>query len=204
MDERLKQRLVGAAVLVLLAVIFIPMILNPSSEPSVRIEHPTLPPRSDTDFSSRIIPLTEPETSLVDAERRRQPAPPPPPAEPVEPEEPEVTVTAAVKVPEVKKPPAPAAPEPAPPPPAATDKSAPTAWAIQLGSFSSAKNAMALRDRLRKKGYVAFIESAKVNGKEITRVFVGPYLARKRAEELVKKLQAETELKGMVVQYPGS
>ena len=203
MDERLKQRLVGAAVLVLVAVIFIPMILDPSSEPSVRIEHPVLPPESETNFSSRIIPLTEPQTPLVEAERRRQPAPPPPPAEPVEPEEPEATVTAAVKSPEVKKE-APPAPEPAPPPAAPTEKSAPTAWAIQLGSFSSAKNAMALRDRLREKGYVAFIESAKVNGKEITRVFVGPDLARKRAEELVKKLHAETELKGMVVQYPGS
>ncbi|MDH3412837.1 MAG: sporulation protein, partial [Gammaproteobacteria bacterium] len=32
MDERLKQRLVGAAVLVLLAVIFIPMILNRPGE----------------------------------------------------------------------------------------------------------------------------------------------------------------------------
>lgn len=63
---------------------------------------------------------------------------------------------------------------------------------------------MALRDSLKKKGYVAFIETARVGDKEITRVFVGPELARERAEELVKKLQADTELKGMVVQYPGS
>lgn len=193
MNEQLKQRLVGAAVLVLLAVIFIPMILDRPSEPEVRIEHPKLPPRSETEFSSRVVPLSEPETTLVETERKRRAA-----ARPAEPSEPPAAAAESPAM-EVKTAPAPA-PEPKVPP----AESGPTAWAIQLGSFSSAQNASALRDRLRKMGYVAFIETARVDGKEITRVFVGPELARERAGELVKKLKAETDLKGMIVQYPGS
>ncbi len=198
MDEQLKQRLVGAAVLVLLAVIFIPMILDRPGEPEVTIEHPQLPSKSEAEFNSRVVPLSEPETPLVDAERKRQAVSESKPAEPPAPvatarQAPARTVT---KEKAVASPPS----ETAKAPPAGAS----AAWAIQLGSFSSAKNAMALRDSLKKKGYVAFIETARVGDKEITRVFVGPELARERAEELVKKLQADTELKGMVVQYPGS
>ncbi len=202
MDEQLKQRLVGAAVLVLLAVIFIPMILDRPPEPEVRIEHPTLPARAEPEFSSRIVPLTEPRTPLVEAEPKRQVVTESESPKPAEPVAPSGAVTAEAKPPAMDEKPAPApapqpkAPKKAEPPPAA--------WAIQLGSFSSAKNAIELRDKLKKMGYVAFIETARVDGKEITRVFVGPELAKERAGELVKKLQAETDLNGMIVQYPGS
>jgi DedD protein len=200
MDEQLKQRLVGAAVLVLLAVIFIPMILDRPSEPEVRIEHPTLPAREETDFSSRIVPLTEPQTPQVEAESERRAVPENEPAKPAPPAVPSETVAAASKAPTAEKP----IPVPSPEGSAAKVESAPNAWAIQLGSFSSADNAVALRDRLKKMGYVAFIEALRVDGKEITRVYVGPELSRERAGELVKKLQADTKLKGMVVQYPES
>ncbi len=204
MDEQFKQRLVGASVLVLLAVIFIPMILDSPSEPEVRVEHPTLPARTEPDFSSRIVPLTEPKTTLVEVDPtgpRVVPKSDPPKA--AVPAEPTRTVTAGITTPPEEKKSAPA-PVPEPAPEATTAEDAPKAWAIQLGSFSSAKNAMALRDKLKKLGYVAFIETARVEGKDITRVFVGPELAKERAGELVKKLQAETDLKGMVVQYPES
>ncbi len=207
MDERLKQRLVGAAVLVLLAVIFVPMVLDRPSDREVRIEHAPLPPGPDNDFSSRIVPLTEPKTPLLQAAPRSRVAPPIDPPKPVEPMEPERTVAAAATMPAVKEKPVPPA-EPAAEPGSVARSSkvaqAPAAWAIQLGSFSSAENAVALREKLTKLGYVAFIETAQVEGKEITRVFVGPELAKDRAGELVKKLQAETKLKGMVVQYPES
>lgn len=190
MDEQLKQRLVGAAVLVLLAVIFIPMILDQSSEPPARVVRDAPPPGADGDFSSRVVPLKEPETPLIEAERQRKSSAPPP-----APETDKRETTAAAPPPATKA----AAPAPAPKPAAG-----PQAWAVQLGSFESRRNAIALRDDLRKKGYVAFEEKARVGGNEITRVYVGPELARERAAELVKKLKAETGLKGIVVQYPES
>ena len=200
MDEQLKQRLVGAAVLVLLAVIFIPMILDRPPGPEVRVEHPTLPPRNETDFSSRIVPLSEPQTLLVDAETERRAVPEIEPAKPAPPAEPSNTVSAAAKASTDEK----SVPAPAPETNKAKVESAPHGWAIQLGSFSSAENAVALREKLKKMGYVAFIEAARLDGKEVTRVFVGPELSRERAGELVRKLQADSELKGMVVQYPES
>ena len=62
MDEGLKQRLVGAVVLVLLAVIFIPMLLDSPPEPGkAGVELPA-PPSDEAEFSSRIVPLEEPRS----------------------------------------------------------------------------------------------------------------------------------------------
>ena len=70
---------------------------------------------------------------------------------------------------------------------------------MQLGSFSKAENAEGLRDRLIAKGYAAYVESSGA----ITRVYVGPQPDRAQAEKLLKKLLAETKLKGIVVEHSG-
>jgi DedD protein len=68
-----------------------------------------------------------------------------------------------------------------------------------VGSFGEEKNALALRDKLRKAGFTAFIETTKAGGKEMTRVKVGPVLKREEAERLLQRLNKEMELKGQVV-----
>jgi DedD protein len=70
---------------------------------------------------------------------------------------------------------------------------------VQLGSFSKAANARGLRDKLAAKGYAAFVKSAG----SVTRVYVGPQSSRAAAEKMLKKLQAETKLEGIVVTLPG-
>ena len=67
MDERLKQRLVGAAVIVLLAVVFVPMLLE--SEPEQEEVGFDLGASADAEsgFSSRIIPLEEPAVEAPEA-----------------------------------------------------------------------------------------------------------------------------------------
>ena len=68
MEQGLKERLVGAAVLVILAVVFIPMLLDERQEDEIVITETNIPPKpdiipvppADTDFSSSIVPL-EPE-----------------------------------------------------------------------------------------------------------------------------------------------
>lgn len=196
MDERLKQRLVGAAVLVLLAVIFIPMILDQAPESEPRRMSAPAPSKPDQDFSSRIIPLDAPATPMVEARRAR--------IESVDPAAPaEDPGKQAEDLPRDERP-ADSTTAAASGSDAGTNTAGPTAWAVQLGSFSSAQNAVALRDSLRKKGYTAFVERAESHGGEVTRVFVGPALAREQADEVVKKLHAETKLMGIVVKYPGS
>lgn len=75
-------------------------------------------------------------------------------------------------------------------------------WAVQLGSFSVQKNALKLRDRLRKKGHASFVEEYARAGKTHYRVRVGPELTRELATELKKKLKAETKIDGFIVSFP--
>jgi len=193
MDERLKERLVGAAVLVSLAVIFVPMLLGGPDPEMGGAPMGDIPPAPLGEFNSAIVPLGEPATPLLDREDKRRAA-------------------RAAEVAESKgAPPATQTPTheaSAAPPKAKARKPRSRApaelvgWAVQLGSFSNDRNAKALRDRLRKQGYRAFVESARGAKGVVTRVYVGPELVRKRALAAAKKLQASTRLKGMVVRYP--
>ncbi len=57
MNEGLKKRLVGATVLVSLVVIFVPMLLEKEPVLSGSITESNIPPRPNTDFTSRVLPL---------------------------------------------------------------------------------------------------------------------------------------------------
>jgi DedD protein len=56
MDERLKQRLVGATVLVALAVIFIPMVLDREGLPPEEITATNIPPGPEEDYIAKLRP----------------------------------------------------------------------------------------------------------------------------------------------------
>ncbi len=62
------------------------------------------------------------------------------------------------------------------------------AWAVQMGSFSSRDNAVALRDRLRADGYDALLSSIKRASTKMTRVAVGPMVERDNAVRLQEEL----------------
>jgi len=73
-------------------------------------------------------------------------------------------------------------------------------WVIQLGSFSQAANARALRDRLRKEGYVAFDERITgPDGKPTTRVRIGPELDRAKLERQLARLHKDTEFTAAII-----
>jgi DedD protein len=215
MDQQLKERLVGAVVLMVAAVVFIPMILSGPPEPApAPPRQAAAPARTPADFSSRIVPLTASETQppraaaapSPAAEPAREPAARPAPApEPAPPPQAAVPSPAPERVP----PPQAAAPSPAPPrtsasdTPAAASREARAGWVVQLGSFSNARNAYALRDRLKDNGFAAFAESAGAGADAVTRVYVGPEPDRERAEKHVARLLEQTRLKGIVVRYPG-
>ena len=84
-----------------------------------------------------------------------------------------------------------------------TKKPVVTGWVVQLGSFSVQKNALKLRDSLRKNGHASFVEEYSRNGKKSYRVRVGPEQTRELANELKKKLKTETKLDGFVIEFPG-
>jgi len=75
------------------------------------------------------------------------------------------------------------------------------AWALQVSTSSNKKSSIALRDRLRKKGYQAYVDTSKKDGKASYRVRIGPEIDRKHVEKLRDKLKQEGTA-GFVVNHP--
>ena len=201
MNEQLKKRLVGAIVLVALAVIFVPMLLEGDKRTDIPM------------FGSNVPEAPGPRPDMVDIPLQ---VPPPPPAAPVvverelPPEPVAVAPTRAAPEPAPVPPPAPQA-QPKPVAPVQAVKPAAVAaapkpavgesWAVQVGSFSEQGNASRLRDSLRGKGYPAYVEQVKLASGTSYRVRVGPVLARTDAEAIQAKL-AKIEQRGIVVPHP--
>ena len=214
MEERLKERLVGATVLVLLAVVFVPMLLDVPREKQEGPSAAPIPERPQGGFTTRTITLGEPETPRLDAEIEREHRRHAQDAAATAPRGSAGTpATVAASTPRDETSSASGRQESAAAPqePVAAAQTstteaagaAPGGWAVQLGSFSIPKNARTLRDRLRAKGYTAFIESGFTATGEMSRVFVGPVLDRGRAESSMAELRREMRLEGIVVRYPG-
>lgn len=197
MESGLKQRIIGALVLVVAAVIFLPMLLSGQDE-TERVEV-DVPPRPVMDNSDIAVapPPTLPEPAPV----------------PEIPQLGETPVTEPEPVEELAAIDAPAEPTPVPTPepsvptvetPAETAPAAASAqggWVVQQGSFSSQSNADNFRQTLAGQGYNAYVRSAEVGGKTIVRVYVGPLTTREAASRVRDELERRHQNKGMVVAY---
>ena len=99
-----------------------------------------------------------------------------------------------------------AAPTPATPaaatPAAAPAAAAGTGFAVQLGAFSSAADATALRDRLRAGGIGAFTETVQTDSGTLTRVKAGPVVTRAEAEQLKGRVKSGFGIDGLVRSHP--
>ncbi len=201
MEQQLKQRLVGAVVLVSLAVIFIPVILEgPGDEWTPRNQNIPQPPPLDfrTDME---LPLPEFEGETAAG---------PVAASPGQTQAVPVQADGAETGPEPVS--VPAEPEPAPPPVAAAPvtREPPVAaapadgWYAQVGSFSQQDNAAGLRERLGKAGYPAHLQQTDIGKGSSYRVLVGPEKGRENAEKLLRKLARELQLKGIVIELPAT
>ncbi len=99
--------------------------------------------------------------------------------------------------------PAPVVTPPAPKPvavtPAATAK---VGFAVQLGAFSDAAEAGAMRERLRAAGFTAFTETVNTDKGKLTRVRAGPALDRAAADQLKLQIKSKTGIDGFVRPHP--
>ena len=206
MEERLKHRLVGAIVLVSLAVVIVPMVLDAPPEFHEEPNTAPLPERPQGDFEpSPDAVRGAPETPRLDAEIERE----------LGQSVPDDSVTGMASVSDAP-PPGSDDPFPSPRTPggsaaegtAAGAEPEPGAgsngWTVQLGSFQKPDNAHALRDRLRSKGYDAYVEAGDSAAGSVSRVFVGRTLDREQARRSAAKLQRDMQLEGFVVRYAGS
>ena len=76
------------------------------------------------------------------------------------------------------------------------------AWALQVGSFSENTNALVMRDRMRAKGYAAYVDKRVTDKSTQYRVRIGPELDRSRIDKLRDKVLKEEKIQGMVVKHP--
>ena len=222
MDLSLKQRLLGAAVLIALAVIFVPMFMSGSGpQKSAPMETTTLaiPPAPDREFQTRDLAVAPtPATSAAPAvdEGRITPvdtatAPTPVDATPSTPAPAPATTapapTIATAKPELAKP-ATTKPEPAAPKPAPVEAAKPQPgvaangrYFVHLGVYSSSKNAADLVASLKKDGFAAYSEATDFQGKSAERVRVGPFADRAAAESARLRIkQAKPSVPGSVVE----
>jgi len=120
------------------------------------------------------------------------------------PAEPKIETKPLAKAEPVKTEPVKAATAPAAkpePPPAKPANTAGTGFVVQIGAFSSAPDALAQRDALRKAGFNAFTDSVPGPNGTLTRVRVGPVMTRAEADALKAKLKAAGK-DGMVRPHP--
>jgi|ERR1700712_5382762 len=215
LDKAYKQRMVGALVLIAIAVIFLPMLFSRQDEARhVQVDAPAAP-QAPAVSQVKVDPVAVPEQQPLPQEpvptdedlaqaaqppvRQQAPAMPiaPAPARPV------ASASAAKAAPA----PAPAKSAPAPAPAAPAALAADTnrvdanglsiTWAVQVASLSNRANADNLQKTLRTQGYNAYIRTSE----GVNRVFVGPLVERAEADRLRDQLDKQQKLKGIVVRF---
>ncbi len=207
MSHDLKRRLIGATVLISLAIIFLPMILEHEPLMVDRGEMTPIPQAPDEKFKSSLIRDEVLEDKPQAAANQGAPAAPQAAAEDSAPAPAvEITPTATADAASTVKPePVKQAPKPVEKPAPAPEqaKPGPSAWVIQVGSFSNQENAKKLVERLRKAGLDTMDpQPAVINGKQLYRVKVGPELDKRNAEKLLPKVKQAAGLQGTVIRYP--
>lgn len=211
LDKAYKQRMVGALVLVALAVIFLPMLFSRQDEQrQVTVEAPAAP-QTPSLPPVQVDPVPVPEPQALpqepvpsDEELAQEPAAPATPIAPAPaPAVPSKPVAAPTPVPATPaNKPAPSQPITAAPKPDTTQSRVDAnglsvSWSVQLASLTSRDSAEKLQKNLRSQGYNAYIRSA--DGKN--RVFVGPLIERAEADRLRDLLNRQQNLKGFVVRF---
>ena len=206
-NTRLKQRLIGATVIVALLVIFLPMLLLEDHGGQTVLDN-AMPPspfgmrdqvlgRDKWTFSPLEQDIQMPKSDSAAIEEQLDSLPDiiesPPEQTPPEP-----TVSATEKRLEST----PSAPVPVPVPVPVESENPAGQWAVQVGSFSIPDNAFKLRNTLRKKGYDVFIDRWNSSSGEKLRVRIGPLFTRSDAGRVRKQLADKEKIEGIVTRYP--
>ncbi len=206
MERALKERIIGAVVLVVFVVLVVPIFLDGPPDDAEIVSQSVLLPGQEEQKTQTVVldrDRTEPVPTAA------QPTPTPTTqtrAEPAREEPAEERPAPVVQQREEAPPPVPEPvkepanePERAAPEPAAASTTG--MWAVQLGSFSNKDNAERLASDLRKQGYAAFISEVSTNSGQMHRVRIGPQKDRPSAEQMAGRLE-KVGHKGKVVPHP--
>jgi DedD protein len=192
MERALKERIIGASVLVIFVVLIVPVFLDGPSEETENVsEVITLPGQEHGGAGQKTVVLERDREQPVPAARTENREPERKPAAV------EKQVIVAKSTPADKKP----TPETVADNALPEEESTTGMWAVQMGSFSNQENAEQLAADLRKDGYAAFLSQLQTGNGKLHRVRIGPQKDRVSAESVAAKLSAKGH-KGQVVPHP--
>lgn len=209
LDKGLKQRVVGALVLLALAVIFLPMLFSREDDVRQVVVEAPLMPKPPAMPTVEVQPTEVPEPQAEDAENGV------PPAETAAAQAPSAPIASSPAQQSQSAQPKAPAPQPVAPAQQPAQASAapaapaqqpaqrldsnnlPVSWSVQLASLSNRARADELQKSLRSQGYNAYVRS--FDG--MNRVFVGPVVERAEADRLRDQLGKQQKLNGFVVRF---
>ncbi|MFT6955479.1 MAG: DedD protein [Halieaceae bacterium] len=199
MDNILKQRLIGALILIALGVVFWPIIfVEPDSAEGLAGARMPPPPAVNT------MPIEPPDRvglrtgrELAIQTQEREPA--------VVAAAPWVAQSGAAavetRVAQVVPEPIKRARSEAPVKPAIDSEGVPIAWILQVVSVSVKANAEAVRDELISAGHKAYIKPVRRGDKSLYRVYIGPKFERAKLESVQPQVDKQFSVNSMVARY---
>ena len=198
MDQNIKNRLVGIAVISALAVIFLPMLLDGSGVEKAELEV-TIPPQpvveenpefvvKQLELKQKTDAVPELQPRFVDEDSGANPIPL------------EKDSDAGETVAKKEEP-----PKQAEKPAEETKKAEKTggaSWVLQVGSFKDRNKALVQRDQLRKSNIAAvFIEQFNIGDQANFRVRLGPFVSRDQTQVAKNKILAKHGIDGLIMEY---
>lgn len=195
MDDGLKQRIVGAVVLIALIVIFLPLLFDEDRiTPLDRTTRIPLEPKIEA------IEINKPEPAADSI------------AEPVKESTPEeATAKPAKRV--VAEPVLKVEPDKAFIPdetrpqtlvdetPGLSETGIPKSWVLQIASFSDRARAIAMRDNLLNDRYDAYVREVSTNKGLMIRVYVGPKLNKNTLIKLKQTIDKKYKLSAIILRH---
>ena len=195
MDSIVKQRLVGALILLALAVVFWPIIFVPEAQQAapVVVEVPEAPPvdlstvrepdniglRRGEQAVAQEQPVPDVELPEAVGEGLGEPLAPRSDVAPV------ADVEAAADVPG----------------PTLDEDGLPVAWALQVATMGSREGAESLRDELVAAGYKGYLKRLRRDERVLYRVLVGPRYAREDLEPIKAAVDARWGVESLIMRY---
>jgi len=186
-SSKLRQRLWGAAVLIAIAVIVLPLLLDGAGSESqfrrverLREEPPAIV-AGDGTRTIQVVPEMRLNDKIIEASEVARPEKLVDEPVAIIVPEPGITAQADQEVADTRLP--------------------RTAWVVQAASFVDENDALLLRDRLRDAGYASFVRDRDANTDPF-RVLVGPMIKQASAEKARKSVSALLNNDPFIMSYP--
>jgi DedD protein len=206
MNSIVKQRLVGALVLIALGVVFWPIIFVPTpNEESLQL--PSMPARPEFDRT----PIPTPTSRRAEIEAQLPSLPDQGalavaadvatalPAESSSENTQLQSQTMALKPAADLDPPTPRTTAPVVRP--VDEQGLALAWVLQVATVSSESRAQSLLEQLKKRAYPAFIQQTKNGDKVLYRIKIGPKVERAKLDPIKAEVDALLKVNAVILRY---